>query len=302
MASHDRAARGGAVRGAAARAAARPALGGQAPGERGDRARSSASWASSTRGATRCSGCSSGRCSCGTCTARSRCCAGARGPGRTCARGSRRSARSRRWRAWRASPSSTPTSRGPSWRRSRVLDARDRWGTRSCRTTGAWATTCSCPRPGRALVVTGLEHVGQEHAAARHWASTPSSRTPGRRSARAARASARRAIGTSMRIEDSLEQGVSHFYAELRRLKRVLDLALRAAGRPPVLFLLDEILHGTNSRERVLGACAVVRELVDRARSGPYPRTTSVSRRSSRELGRPRRERALRGAGARRAR
>jgi ABC-type multidrug transport system fused ATPase/permease subunit len=68
-------------------------------------------------------------------------------------------------------------------------------------------------------------------------------------------------VATSMRIEDSLEEGVSHFYAELRRLKRVLDWA-KEKGRPPVLFLLDEILHGTNSRERVLGACAVVRELV----------------------------------------
>jgi hypothetical protein len=68
-------------------------------------------------------------------------------------------------------------------------------------------------------------------------------------------------VATSMRIEDSLEQGVSHFYAELRRLKRVLDLA-RAGEGAPALFLLDEILHGTNSRERVIGACAVVRELL----------------------------------------
>jgi hypothetical protein len=68
-------------------------------------------------------------------------------------------------------------------------------------------------------------------------------------------------VATSMRIEDSLEQGISHFYAELRRLKRVLDLA-HQPGRPAVLFLLDEILHGTNSRERVIGACAVVRELL----------------------------------------
>ena len=68
-------------------------------------------------------------------------------------------------------------------------------------------------------------------------------------------------VSTSMRVEDSLEQGVSHFYAELRRLKRVLDLA-REPGRSPALFLLDEILHGTNSRERVIGACAVVRELL----------------------------------------
>jgi hypothetical protein len=68
-------------------------------------------------------------------------------------------------------------------------------------------------------------------------------------------------VATSMRIDDSLEHGVSHFYAELRRLKRVLDLA-HETDRPAVLFLLDEILHGTNSRERVIGACAVVRELL----------------------------------------
>jgi hypothetical protein len=74
-------------------------------------------------------------------------------------------------------------------------------------------------------------------------------------------------VATSMRIEDSLAEGVSHFYAELRRLKRVLDWA-QEKGRPPVLFLLDEILHGTNSRERVLGACAVVRELVGCAALG----------------------------------
>jgi DNA mismatch repair ATPase MutS len=72
-------------------------------------------------------------------------------------------------------------------------------------------------------------------------------------------------VATSMRIDDSLEQGVSHFYAELRRLKGVVDRAKQAPqARPPasVLFLLDEILHGTNSRERVIGAAAVVRELL----------------------------------------
>jgi len=74
-------------------------------------------------------------------------------------------------------------------------------------------------------------------------------------------------VATSMRVEDSLERGVSHFYAELRRLKRVLDLARDPSGAP-VLFLLDEILHGTNSRERVIGACAVVRELLARGALG----------------------------------
>jgi hypothetical protein len=68
-------------------------------------------------------------------------------------------------------------------------------------------------------------------------------------------------VATSMRISDSLEQGVSHFYAELQRLKAVIDRA-HEPGSDPVLFLLDEILHGTNSRERIIGACAVVRELL----------------------------------------
>ncbi len=66
-------------------------------------------------------------------------------------------------------------------------------------------------------------------------------------------------IVTSMRVKDSLEHGVSHFYAEVEKLKRVLDLA---RGDTKVLFLLDEILHGTNSRERLIGARAVVRELL----------------------------------------
>jgi DNA mismatch repair ATPase MutS len=74
-------------------------------------------------------------------------------------------------------------------------------------------------------------------------------------------------VATSMRVEDSLSEGVSHFYAELRRLKSVLDMA-REPASPPVLFLLDEILHGTNSRERVIGACAVVRELLARGAYG----------------------------------
>lgn len=72
-------------------------------------------------------------------------------------------------------------------------------------------------------------------------------------------------VRTSMRIRDSLDDGVSHFFAELRRLKAVVDAADAATadeGRPPVLFLLDEILHGTNSRERHIGARAIVHHLV----------------------------------------
>jgi hypothetical protein len=73
------------------------------------------------------------------------------------------------------------------------------------------------------------------------------------------------AIRTSIRVSDSLEGGVSHFYAELRKLKAVLDAT---AGDLPVLFLLDEILHGTNSRERQIGARWLLSELIAQGAMG----------------------------------
>ncbi len=66
------------------------------------------------------------------------------------------------------------------------------------------------------------------------------------------------AVHTSMRVADSLREGVSHFYAELSRLKSVVVAADRGER---VLFLLDEVLHGTNSRERQIGAKSVALHL-----------------------------------------
>lgn len=66
-------------------------------------------------------------------------------------------------------------------------------------------------------------------------------------------------LATSVRVVDSLAAGASHFYAELRRLKHVTDLA--AKDGPTLIYLLDEVLHGTNSRERFLGAVSVVKWL-----------------------------------------
>ena len=66
-------------------------------------------------------------------------------------------------------------------------------------------------------------------------------------------------VRTSIRVRDSLQSGVSHFYAEIEKLKQVVDAALSSK---PVLFLLDEILHGTNSTERQTGARWVLAELV----------------------------------------
>jgi MutS domain V len=72
-------------------------------------------------------------------------------------------------------------------------------------------------------------------------------------------------IGASIRIQDSLQGGVSRFYAEITRL----GLIMRRAGEaPPVLFLVDELLHGTNSHDRRIGAEAIVRGLVERGAIG----------------------------------
>lgn len=78
-------------------------------------------------------------------------------------------------------------------------------------------------------------------------------------------------IETSMRIADSLADGVSFFMAELKRLKEVVDTAgrLKQNGQKiTMLFLLDEILQGTNSRERQIAVSRVVRKLIDQRAIG----------------------------------
>jgi DNA mismatch repair ATPase MutS len=72
-------------------------------------------------------------------------------------------------------------------------------------------------------------------------------------------------LGATLRIQDSLQQGASRFYAEITRLKQILDLA---GGDRPLLFLLDEILHGTNSHDRLIGAEALIRALLSRSALG----------------------------------
>jgi hypothetical protein len=77
------------------------------------------------------------------------------------------------------------------------------------------------------------------------------------------------AIGASLRIVDSLQSGTSHFYAELLRLRRIAELARHDGPTSrPLLFLLDEVLHGTNSHDRRIGAEAIVRDLLVRGALG----------------------------------
>jgi hypothetical protein len=67
------------------------------------------------------------------------------------------------------------------------------------------------------------------------------------------------ALGATLHIEDSLQAGHSRFFAEILRIRTIADAA---RGPVPLLFLLDEILHGTNSHDRRIGAEGIVRALV----------------------------------------
>jgi DNA mismatch repair ATPase MutS len=72
-------------------------------------------------------------------------------------------------------------------------------------------------------------------------------------------------IGASIRVNDSLADNKSRFYAEISRLRDIVDLA--RSGQP-TLFLLDELLSGTNSHDRRIGAAAVIRGLVEKGAIG----------------------------------
>ena len=72
-------------------------------------------------------------------------------------------------------------------------------------------------------------------------------------------------IGATLRIQDSLQEGRSRFFAEITRIRELADAA---RGPVPLLFLLDELFHGTNSHDRLVGASGVLRSLLDRGAIG----------------------------------
>jgi hypothetical protein len=72
-------------------------------------------------------------------------------------------------------------------------------------------------------------------------------------------------IGASIRTQDSLQEGISRFYAEITRLGEIVRLAGQGTA---LVFLLDEILGGTNSHDRRIGAAGVARSLVKRGALG----------------------------------
>jgi hypothetical protein len=75
----------------------------------------------------------------------------------------------------------------------------------------------------------------------------------------------RLAIGATLRIQDSLQEGRSRFYAEVLRVRQLVAMAQK---QPSLLFLLDELFQGTNSHDRRLGAEAVIRGLIEHGAIG----------------------------------
>lgn len=72
-------------------------------------------------------------------------------------------------------------------------------------------------------------------------------------------------LGVSIRVMDSLQDGRSRFYAEITRLREIVALT---SGPRPLLFLLDELLSGTNSHDRQIGAAGIVQALIDHGALG----------------------------------
>ena len=72
-------------------------------------------------------------------------------------------------------------------------------------------------------------------------------------------------VGATIRVQDSLQLGTSRFFAEVKRLKQLMDLA---KGPRPLLFLLEELLSGTNSHDRQKGAEILVRTFAESGAMG----------------------------------
>ncbi len=72
-------------------------------------------------------------------------------------------------------------------------------------------------------------------------------------------------VGASICVNDSLNQGHSRFYAEITRLRQLYEISARGTA---LLFLLDELLQGTNSKDRRVGAEGVLREFIEQGAIG----------------------------------
>ncbi len=68
------------------------------------------------------------------------------------------------------------------------------------------------------------------------------------------------ALGSSINVQDSLKEGYSKFFAEITKVKSLMDDAKKET---PLLFLYDELLHGTNSHDRLIGAKAIIAKMLE---------------------------------------
>jgi DNA mismatch repair ATPase MutS len=112
--------------------------------------------------------------------------------------------------------------------------------------------------PGHALLITGSNMSGKSTLLRAIGLASVLAMAGGPVCARRLRL-APMSVHTRLRVNDSLADGVSHFYAELERLRAMLAAT---RGSIPVLFAIDEILAGTNSVERGIGARWLLGELL----------------------------------------
>ena len=129
---------------------------------------------------------------------------------------------------------------------------------------GRVANDVSLGGRGHALIVTGSNMAGKSTLLRAVGVSTALALAGGPVCARAFRVPRSR-LRASMRADDSLQRGASYFHAELMKLRGVVA---DAADDPPILFLLDELLRGTNARARHIGARAVLLHLIERGAMG----------------------------------
>jgi hypothetical protein len=122
----------------------------------------------------------------------------------------------------------------------------------------------SCGRPEQLLVVSGSNMSGKSTLLRTVGINTVLALAGAPVRATSLRLS-RLAIGATLRIQDSLQEGRSRFYAEITRIRELADVS---RGPVPLLFLLDELFHGTNSHDRLIGSSGVLRSLLDRGAIG----------------------------------
>jgi hypothetical protein len=120
------------------------------------------------------------------------------------------------------------------------------------------ANDVALPGPGCVLIVTGSNMAGKS-TLLRALGLNAALALAGGPVCAARMALPRVRLRASMRIDDSLQRGASYFHAELSRLRMVVS---ELSEGPPVLFLLDELLRGTNARARHQGARAVLLHLL----------------------------------------